>query len=88
MQPIITMIIMVPMIVRMRVLGRPNILHLVDTAALGAALDGAVARDGQPDGDVRVGWAAGAAAVLLFTEGFDDYGVVHCACFGQRGDGG
>lgn len=38
-----------------------DILHLVDGAALGAALDGAVAGAGQPDDDVGVGGAAGAA---------------------------
>jgi hypothetical protein len=57
-----------------------NVLHLVDGAALGAALDGAVARGGEPDDNVRVGRVAGAALVLLVAEGLDDDGVVHRAC--------
>lgn len=74
------MIIMMPMIMRMRVLSRPNILHLVDAAALGTALDRAIPRHGQPDRDVGVSGAAGTAAVLLVAEGFDHYGVVQSAC--------
>lgn len=55
---------------------RADVVHLVDGAALGAALDGAVARAGQPDDDVGVGRVAGAAKVLLVAEGLDGDGVV------------
>jgi hypothetical protein len=57
-----------------------DVLHLVDGAALGAALDGAVARGGEPDDNVRVGGVAGAALVLLVAEGLDDDGVVQRSC--------
>lgn len=60
-----------------------DVFHLVDGAALGAALDGAVAGAGQPDDDVGVGWVAGAAEVLLVTEGLDGDGVVDRACEGS-----
>lgn len=58
---------------------RPDVLELVDAAALGTALDGAVARGGQPDDDVAVGGAAGAAAVLLVAERLDDDRVLQRA---------
>jgi hypothetical protein len=60
-----------------------DVLHLVDGAALGAALDGAVARGGEPDDNVRVGGVAGATLVLLVAVGLDDDGVVQRAC-GRR----
>lgn len=63
----------------MAVLGA-DVLHLVDGTALGAALDGAVAGGGEPDDNVRVGRVAGAAKVLLVTEGLDGDRVVERAC--------
>jgi hypothetical protein len=57
-----------------------DVLHLVDGTALRAALDGAVAGGGEPDDNVRVGRVAGAAKVLLVTEGLDGDGVVERAC--------
>jgi hypothetical protein len=57
-----------------------NVVHLVDGAALGAALDRAVARHGQPSNDVRVGRAAGATNVLLVTERANNDGLLHGAC--------
>ena len=60
---------------------RTDVVHLVDGAALGAALDRAVARHGQPVDDVRVGGAAGATDVLLVTGRVDDDGVLWGACF-------
>lgn len=57
-------------------LGRADVVHLVDGAALGAALDGAVAGAGEPDDDVGVGRVTGAAKVLLVTEGLDGDRVV------------
>ena len=57
-----------------------DILHLDDVAALAAALDGSVAACDEPEDLVGVGWDAGAADVLLFTEGADDDGVFHGAC--------
>jgi hypothetical protein len=57
-----------------------NVVHLVDGAALGAALDRAVARHGQPSDNVRVGGAAGATDVLLVTERANDNGLLHGAC--------
>ena len=48
-----------------------NVVHLVDGAALGATLDRAVAGSGEPDDNVRIGRVAGAAEVLLVTEGLD-----------------
>jgi hypothetical protein len=71
-----------------------NVVHLVDGAALGAALDRAVARHGQPSNDVRVGRAAGATDVLLVTERANDNGLLHGACsehkksISWRGHGG
>ena len=59
---------------------RTDILELVDASALRAALDRSVARAGQPDNDVGVDGAAGAAEVLLVTEGLDYDGVVEGAC--------
>ena len=58
---------------------RSDVLHLVDAAALGAALDGAVARRGEPDDGVRVDGVAGAAEVLLVAKRLDDDGVVERA---------
>ena len=59
---------------------RTDVVHLVDGAALGAALDRAVARHGQPSNDVRVGRAAGATNVLLITERANDNGLLHRTC--------
>lgn len=64
-------------------LGRADVLHLVNGAALGAALDRAVAGGGEPDHDVRVGRVTGAAEVLLVTEGLDGDGVLEGACGGK-----
>ena len=61
-----------------------NVFHFVDGAALGAALDGAVARHGPPSNDVRVGGAAGAANVLLVAERADGNGLLHGACSEQK----
>lgn len=69
----------VVVVVVVAVLGT-DILHLVDGTALGATLDGAVAGGGEPDDNVRVGRVAGAAKVLLVTEGLDGDGVVERAC--------
>jgi len=61
-----------------------DVLELVSGAAFGAALDGAVARCGQPDDVVRVDWVAGAAEVLLVAVGLDYDWVVEraylCQC--------
>lgn len=59
---------------------RAHVLHLVDGAALGAALVRPVAADGQPPDVVRVSRAAGAADVLFVAEGFHHDGVGHGAC--------
>lgn len=69
----------VVVVVVVAVLGA-DVLHLVDGTALGATLDGAVAGGGEPDDNVRVGRVAGAAKVLLVTEGLDGDGVVKRAC--------
>lgn len=69
------MVVMVLMIIL-----RADILEFVHRAALGAALDGTVARHGQPERHVAVGRAAGAAQVLLVAEALDDDRVVHRAC--------
>ena len=69
----------VVVVVVVAVLGT-DVLHLVDGTALGATLDGAVAGGGEPDDNVRVGRVAGAAKVLLVTEGLDGDGVVERAC--------
>lgn len=68
------------MAVRVVRLGRADVLELVHAAALRAALDGAVARGGQPDHHVAVGGRARAAEVLLVAEGLDDDRVVEGAC--------
>lgn len=60
-------------------LRRANVLQLVDRAALGAALNRAVAGGGEPDDVVGVGRAAGATDVLLVTEALDDDRVVESA---------
>lgn len=64
----------------MRVLGGANVVHLVDAAALRAALNRAVLADGEPDGDVRIGRAAGAAEVALLAERRDGDRVVKGTC--------
>lgn len=69
----------VVVVVIVRVLGT-NVIHLVDTTALGAALDGAVARAGEPDDVVGVGRVAGATEVLLVTVRLDNNGVVEGSC--------
>lgn len=66
----------VVVVVTVAVILRTDVIHLVDTTALGAALDGAVARAGEPDDIVGVGRVAGAAEVLLVAKGLDDNGVV------------
>jgi hypothetical protein len=58
-------------------LGLSDIVHLVDTTALGAALDRAVLGDGEPDDDVAVDGVTGAAKVALLAEGGDDDGILH-----------
>jgi hypothetical protein len=59
---------------------RAHVFHLVYAAALGAALDGAVAGHDEPCDDVGVGGAARAAGVLLVAERLDDDGVVEGTC--------
>lgn len=66
-------------VVVVRVLGT-NVVHLVDTTALGAALDGAVAGAGEPDDVVGVGRVAGATEVLLVAVRLDNNGVVEGSC--------
>lgn len=66
-------------VVRVRVVGRADVLHAVDAAALGAAFDGAVAGHIEPDCDVAVGRVAGAAGELLVAGRVDDDGVVEGA---------
>ena len=56
-----------------------NVLHLIDAAALGASLDGALTGHAQPDDGVGVSRAAGAAGVLLVTGRADEDGVVQGA---------
>lgn len=53
-----------------------DVIHLVDATALWAALDGTIARGGQPDNIVSVDREASAAEVLLVTERLDNNGVV------------
>ena len=71
------------LVVVARVLG-PDVFELVHAAALRAALDGSVARRGQPDDDVGVGGRAGAAEVLLVAIGLDDDWVREGSCFGSN----
>ena len=59
---------------------RTHILEHVDRAALRTTLNWAVSGCRQPNSNVAVCWRAGAADVLLVTEGFDWDGVVECAC--------
>lgn len=65
------------MAVVVRVLSRPAVVHLVDAAALWAALDWTVAGDGEPEGIVGVNWESSASKISLFTERFDDDGILH-----------
>ena len=74
---------MIAMTMRMWNVRRAYILHLIDIAALGTAFYGAVSGNRKPDGDVRFGGVAGAAAVLLVAEGFYDDGVVNGSCFSR-----
>lgn len=55
---------------------RSDVLHLVDAAALGASLNGALAVHAQPGNDVRVGGVTSATGVLLITSRLDHDGVV------------
>lgn len=64
-------------------LRRANVLEFVDGAAFWAALNGSVAGGSEPDDNVGVRWAAGAADVLLVAEGLDYDRVLHCACCGE-----
>ena len=77
---VVNVVLAVAVAVGVVALLRTDVLHLVDGAALGAALDGAVAGGGEPDDNVRVGRVAGATLVLLVTEGLDNDGVLHRAC--------
>lgn len=54
-----------------------DVVHLVDTAALGASLDGALAGDAEPVDAVRVGGETSAAGELLLTSGSDHDGILH-----------
>jgi len=56
-----------------------NVLHLVDAAALGATLDGAVAGHTQPCDTVGVGGESGAAGKLLVAGRLDHDRVLHRA---------
>lgn len=53
-----------------------DVLHLVDAAALGASLNGALLGQTEPDDDVGVGGRAGAASELLLAGGADQDGVL------------
>ena len=64
----------------MRVLGGTDILHLDAVAALGAALERALAARDEPVCHMAVRWHAGAADVLLVAEGADGDRVVERAC--------
>lgn len=73
-------VVTVAVVVAVTVILGTNVLHLVDGAALGAALDRTVAGGGEPDDNVRVGGVTGAAKVLLVTEGLDGDGVLKRSC--------
>lgn len=64
---------------------RTDVVHLIDTAAFGATLNGAVAGASQPDDIVRVDRVTGAAEVLLVTERLDYNGVVERSYMRERG---
>jgi hypothetical protein len=68
------------MVVGVRVLLGSDVVHLDHVAALEAALDGALAGDGQPVDLVGVCGETGATSVLLITSAVDDDGVLECAC--------
>ncbi len=70
---------MVVVVVSVRVVRWANILHFVDGAADGAALDGPRAVHAQPEGVVGVDGVAGTACELLETEGVYGDGVVEGA---------
>lgn len=70
----------VVVVVAVSIVSWADVFHLVDASALGAALDRAVARGGEPEDNVRVHGNTGAADVLLVTEGLDNDRVVHGAC--------
>lgn len=73
------LIVAVAVIVSMAVILWSNVLHLVHTAALWAALDRALAGSGEPDDNVRVDGVTGAAEVLLVAEGLDSDGILECS---------
>lgn len=58
-----------------------DIFHLIVASALGAALSRAFAGSHQPDDNMRVCWATGAANVLLITERLDNNRVLERAFF-------
>ena len=72
--------IMMAVAVAVTVVLGTDVFHFVGGAALGTALDGAVARAGEPDDVVGVRWGACAAEVLLVAEGADGYWVFEGAC--------
>ena len=71
--------IVVAVAVAVRVLLGADVVQLVCRAALGAALDRAVARGREPDDVVGVCWEARAADVLLIAEGLHHDWVVERA---------
>lgn len=66
----------VAVIVVMGILQGSDVVELDNVAALAAALDGAVTRDGQPVDGVGVGGETSATSVLLVTGTVDDDGVL------------
>lgn len=54
---------------------RSEVVHLVDGTALGAALNRAVLRDGEPDGVVGVHRDTSASKVLLLAVGLNGDGI-------------
>ena len=68
-------VVPVSVVVGMRVLCRPDVLHLHDVSALGAALDWAFAGQHHPQLVVRVCGDAVATDVLLVAKGLYEDGV-------------
>jgi hypothetical protein len=78
------LVMTVTVVVSMSIILWSNVLHLVHTTALRAALDRAFAGGSEPNDNVRVDGVSGAANVLLVTEGLDSDGVLECSCVAVR----
>jgi hypothetical protein len=73
-------VLVVMVVVRVRVVCRADVMHLVGGSALHAARLGLFASKSDPEHVVRIGGEASATDVLLVTSRVDNNGVLWGAC--------